>query len=346
VRNSKAFFRGCLLGGAVGDALGFPVEFLTRDEIRDVYGNEGIRTLVCEKETGKALVSDDTQTAVFTTDGLLWADKQAKKKGIYAYTLCIFYAYQKWLYTQTGSFAEKKYEFLLHGEVLKWEELFARRTPGEAILQALSGSINGKFGTMKNPINNSKGYNGVARVAPVGLYFYSNPKMSFQIGCESAAITHGHPTAYLTAGFFSLLISMIICGESLEDAINQSLNVLKRHKYSDEAVKAIRQAVELAGSQMPPDEAIPQMGEGWVAEEAMAIALYCALKHPDNFEDALFLAVNQDGNSNGTGAICGNILGAILGSLEIPYHWIQIVELGELLATGADRLLIAATELI
>lgn len=345
MKNSKAYFRGCLLGGAVGDALGFPVEFLTKEEIRVEYGDDGIRNLVCEEETGKALVSDDTQTVVFTTDGLLWADKQAKKKGIYAYTLCIFYSYQKWLYTQTGSFAEKKYEFLLKGEVLKWEELFARRTPGEAILQALSGSINGKFGTMKNPINNSKGYNAVARVAPVGLYFYNSPKTSFQIGCESAAITHGHPTAYLTAGFFAHLISMIIKGKSLKAAIQQSLTVLKRHKYSDESVKAITKAIEYAERKIPSEEAISMMGEGWVAEEAMAIAIYCALMHSDNFEKALFMAVNQDGNSNGTGAICGNILGASLGSLEIPYHWIQIVELAELLTLGADRIL-EATEII
>ena len=186
-----------MIGGAVGDALGYPVEFLSLDEIRETYGEKGIQEPVCEEATGKALVSDDTQTLAFTMDGLLWADRKAKEKGIYAYTPCIFYAYQKWLYTQTGHFAEKSYEFLLQGEILKWEELFARRTPGESILQALAGSINGKYGTMRNPINNSKGYNTVARVAPVGLYFYEDPRKAFKIGCESAAITHGHPTAFL-----------------------------------------------------------------------------------------------------------------------------------------------------
>ena len=333
-----------MIGGAVGDALGYPVEFLSLDEIRETYGEKGIQEPVCEEATGKALVSDDTQTLAFTMDGLLWADRKAKEKGIYAYTPCIFYAYQKWLYTQTGHFAEKSYEFLLQGEILKWEELFARRTPGESILQALAGSINGKYGTMRNPINNSKGYNTVARVAPVGLYFYEDPRKAFKIGCESAAITHGHPTAYLTAGFFAHLISMIIQVISLERAAEVSVKNLSLHKHSEESVGALKRAMELAGSDAPEEKAIASLGEGWTAEEAMAIALYAALKHPEDYETALRTVVNQSGNSDGTGAICGNLLGAYLGTLEIPYRWMQNVELSELMSIGADRLLAAVMD--
>lgn len=121
MKDSKAYFRGCLLGGAIGDALGYPVEFLTLEEIKKVYGPEGIRTLQINETSGKALISDDTQMAVFTVDGLVWADNKAKTKGNYAYIPCIFYSYQKWYYTQTGHFADKKYEFLIDGEVFHWK---------------------------------------------------------------------------------------------------------------------------------------------------------------------------------------------------------------------------------
>ncbi|MDO4552754.1 MAG: ADP-ribosylglycohydrolase family protein, partial [Bacillota bacterium] len=154
---SKAYYRGCLLGGGVGDALGYPVQFMSLEEIRRTWGDSGICEPVVDEAAGKALISDNTQMTIFTTDGLMWADTRAKKRGIYAYTTCIFFAYQKWLYTQTGSFADKKYEFLLEGEILQWEELFARRYPGKTCLAALSGSINSKYGTQRNRINNSKG---------------------------------------------------------------------------------------------------------------------------------------------------------------------------------------------
>ena len=339
MKDSKAYFRGCLLGGAIGDALGYPVEFLTIEEIKKVYGPEGIRTLQINEASGKALISDDTQMAVFTVDGLVWADNKAKTKGNYAYIPCIFYSYQKWYYTQTGHFADKKYEFLIDGEVFHWEELFARRTPGESILEALAGSINGKFGTMKNPINNAKGYGAVVRSAPVGMYFWKDPKKAFQIGCETAALTHGHHDAFLSAGFLACLMAYIFQGNSLADAIKEALTVLKHNKYSETVYAILQKAVQMAEEKVKPEEAVLQLGDGWTAEEALAGALYCALKHCDDFEGAICLAANQNGNSNGVAAICGSILGGYLGSLEIPYLWIRNVELSDLMVHGADKLL-------
>ena len=145
MKDSKAYFRGCLLGGAVGDALGYPVEYLTYEEIQNQYGEEGIQALVVDREIAKALISDDTQLTAFTVDGLLWSDKRAKEKGIYGHIPCIFYAYQKWLYTQTGSFADKNYEFLLKVEILEWEGLYASRGPGTTSLATLAGCIHGKY---------------------------------------------------------------------------------------------------------------------------------------------------------------------------------------------------------
>lgn len=348
MKNGKTHFRGCLLGGAIGDALGYPVEFSTMDEIEKQFGKGGVRDLAVDETTGKALISDDTQMTTFTVDGMLWADSRAKAKGIYAYVPCVFYSYQKWLYTQSGSFADKNYEFLLGGEILDWEELFARRAPGETSLVALSGSINGKYGSLKNRINNSKGCGAVMRVAPVGMYFYRDPKQAFRIGCEIGAITHGHADAFLSAGLFACLIAEILSGKDLEIAVVDSLEELAGHEGSENVYETVRKAVSLyvdvKEGTLEEYQALTSLGSGCVGEEAIAMAIFCALVHSDDFEKALCLAVNHSGDSDSVGAICGNILGAYLGDLEIPYSWIEKVELADLMMMGADKMLAALSE--
>lgn len=89
--------------------------------------------------------------------------------------------------------------------------------------------------------------------------------------------------------------------------------------------------------------AIPQLGEGWTGDEALAIALYCTLRHLDSFEDAIIAAVNHDGDSDSTGAICGNIMGAIVGLNGIPNHFIEHLELKDLIIDIADDLLEGCT---
>jgi len=336
---SKDYFRGCLLGGAVGDALGYPVKYLSMEEIGRTYGEFGIQKPVLDEYSGKALISEDTQMTVFTVDGLLWADSRIKKKGIYAYIPCLFYAYQKWYYTQTGHFADREYEFLKKGEVFNWEELFARRTPDETTLQALAGSIKSKYGTLKNRINNSSSYGAAARCAAIGMYFHKEPKKAFQLGCECGAITHGHSDGFIPAGFISHLMALIFRGEELESAVIESLTLLKRHKNCGAAYEAVSRAVFLAGSDIDAGDSMKELGSGWTGDEAIALAVYCALKYPYDFEKAILLAVNQDGNSSGTAAICGNILGGYSGSLEIPFSWIADIELSALMVNGADKLL-------
>lgn len=354
MRNSKDYFRGCLLGGAIGDALGYPVERLTRKEIEEQYGEHGLVEIQLDESCGKALISDDTQMTTFTVDGLLWADSRAKQRGIYGYTPCIFYAYQKWLYTQTGSFADKNYEFLLKGEVLEWEELYNRRGPGKTSLPTLAGCINGKYGTLSNRINSSKGSGAVMRAAPVGLYFYDDSKMAFKIGCESGAITHGHSSGYLPAGCLAYMIAEIISGANLESAVDGALGELRQYEGYKDTLEAVTRAIALAKSQdlsvgQSDQEAsdlidLEAIGEGWTGDEALALAVYCALRYPRDFKKAMFLAVNHSGNSDTIAAICGNLLGAYLGSMEIPFKWILQVELADLMVHGADKMLTALQE--
>lgn len=77
--------------------------------------------------------------------------------------------------------------------------------------------------------------------------------------------------------------------------------------------------------------------EGWIAEEALAISLYCSLIEAD-FKKSLAISVNHDGDSDSTGSICGNILGAHYGFNVIPKEWMDVLELKELIVEVSNNL--------
>ena len=325
MRINKDHYRGCLLGGAVGDAKGY----------HQIH------------EGGKNLITDNTQLTIFSVDGMIWADERVKRKGVYAYIPCLFYSYQKWYYTQTGGLADKDYGFILDGEVMQHDELFARRGEGVTSMNALASSIKNSYGTVESRINNLNRPGCVARVAPIGLYFVNNPDMAFRIACESAALTHGHTEAIMSAGYMGALTSLLAQGASLPEAIEGALARLDESSFEDTVTAdLIRSAVSLASGKKQTRKIIESIGEGWTAPEATAIATLVALRHGKNYESVIDAATDFDGNSDSVAPICGNIVGTIVGCLEIPAGWILNLELAELIIHSADLLLEAQHELI
>jgi ADP-ribosylglycohydrolase len=330
-------FAGCLLGGAVGDALGYPVEFISLDQIRAKYGPDGIQDLVLID--GKALISDDTQMTMFTAEAILRARARFQDKGLCNVAMVLHHAYLRWLHTQ-GRQQQKPFAWGSpdkpdDGWLIGLTELYASRSPGMTCLAALES---GDMGQVGRPLNSSKGCGGVMRVAPIGLYWTG--KQAFDLACDAAAITHGHPTGYLAAGTFAAIISGIIEGLSVRSAITDALEVLRTRDGSHECGQLAERAVQLAASATPSAETVEQLGKGFVAEEALAIATYCALAAGDDFARGIRLAVNHSGDSDSTGSMTGNILGAYVGRRAIPYEWLQAVELGREIENLADDLLL------
>ena len=329
MKRNQEHYRGCLIGGALGDAFGSTVEFLSIDAIRDKYGEAGITDLVCA-ESGLAEITDDTQMTLFTAEGILRADSNNK---IEQTTLSVYHAYLRWLVTQ-GYPKFKDYDFIYDGWLLNTKELHAQRAPGNTCLSAL---LSKEKGTIEKPLNNSKGCGGAMRVAPAGLAY---PKvLAFNMGAEFAAITHGHASGYLSSGALAYIIASIIEGSNLEEAVEEALAVLKTHEGHDECSLILEKAVELGYSDLSDREVIKILGEGWVGEEALAIAVYCSLKHKDNYKNAIIASVNHSGDSDSTGAITGNIVGTYLGLNSIPEEWLSKLELREVIIKIADDLL-------
>lgn len=329
---------GCLLGGAVGDALGAPIEFIGINQIHDHFGKAGVTRF--EKAYGRiGAITDDTQMALFTAEGLILSRVRNEYSEENLTIPAIYHAYLRWLYTQ---------ETQLQGQLIKdhgtcsvvdgiltgHKDLYSRRAPGNTCLSALRS---GQMGTMDHPLNNSKGCGGIMRVAPIGLSC-SDREEAFFLGCESAAITHGHPTGFMAAGFFAALISSVLSGAPLMDAISETSHILKAQEKHNECLQAIEAAVVLSKRRKLSPEDIESLGGGWVAEEALAIGLCCALAASGDFRKSVLLAVNHSGDSDSTGSITGNLLGAQYGASVIPEQWLSDLEMKDVIEEVATDL--------
>ncbi|RYG37819.1 ADP-ribosylglycohydrolase family protein [bacterium] len=303
-------FRGCLLGGAVGDALGAPVEFDRWPQIAAKFGEGGIRDYA-PAYGRKGAITDDTQMTLFTVEGLLRAHQRGREKGICDPYTVLRFAYERWLATQEPTASPPSSPGWLFGV----RALHSRRAPGNTCLSALrapwSDAVNGIAA------NDSKGCGGVMRVAPIGLV-EANP---YEFASRAAAITHGHPLGYESAGALALIVAKFPTAESIEAAA-----LLAMEEVKGEIRNWLQRALELARSDQPAHLAMRQLGEGWVAEEALAVGLFAALRGRD-FEEAVVLAVNHSGDSDSTGSIAGQLVGTFAGVHSIPARWLDELEL-------------------
>ncbi len=306
-------YRGCMLGLAIGDALGAPVEFLKLAEIRGRYGSGGITDLDAWRGHPAGSFTDDTQMSVATAIGLLSAFTDEKERENSHVVGSLYGAYGAWLELQMD---ERE-----------------QRGPGRTCITALAS---GRIGTVGQPLNDSKGCGGVMRVAPVGLAFPAD--LAFRHGADAAAITHGHPSGYLSAGFLAEVVARLADGEELLAATDATCNSLGGWEGHRETLEVVLRAATLAASPTPTDEAIAALGAGWVGEEALAIALFCAMRFGPDFRSAVCAAANHDGDSDSTASICGAMLGTAHGVEAIPPSWIERVERRALLEQLAQRM--------
>ena len=328
-------YRGCLLGGAVGDALGAPVEFMDLPVIHATFGPAGIRAF--SPAYGRlGAITDDTQMTLFTAEGALRAHVRGLMRDLSTVPGVVSHAYQRWLITQ-GVKGQSK-EVGMDGWLVGHAELFSTRAPGNTCLSALKARK--RIGDGAPAQNDSKGCGGVMRVAPIGLYAAAcgqPSELAFTWGCAVSALTHGHPTGQFPGGVMAMLVCDLVQGRGLREALAAAKVVLRRHSRHEETLAALEAAESLAEGSLSSEEAIPRLGQGWVAEEALGIALFCSLR-ARNLEEGIVMAVNITGDSDSTGAITGNLLGAMLGVHEIPNSWLDHLELKAILVELADDL--------
>ena len=309
---------GCLLGGALGDALGYPVEF---EKVSQMSQDHDF-----DKIVDKLIVSDDTQMTLFTANALL-LDGNLR--------INTWNCYQDWLETQ---FKQGKSE-LSHRPIswlMEYPEMYASREPGRTCLMTL---MRGIPGDLNEPINQSKGCGALMRVAPLAFIDREDP---YSVAIENSALTHGHQMSHIASAVLVGLLRYISEGETLCDSVSLMRQDIKRIFMGSLEVKVfddlLQQAIFASEKDFDDMEIISRLGEGWVAEETLAIALYCSLKYSNDLKKALRVAVLHDGDSDSTGSVTGQILGTLLGAKKLPQEEIKRLDLLEPLMKMIERL--------
>jgi ADP-ribosylglycohydrolase len=179
------------------------------------------------------------------------------------------------------------------------------------------------------------------RSAPIGLGAGSR-ELAFELGRDGGVLTHGHPSGYLSAAYFASLIHDVSRGVQLADAMDLAGPALGAHAGNEEMLATLDAVKKAAKSGPPSAKAIEAIGGGWTGEEALGIALLCALtadgSSADGIAQALWRSVAHGGDSDSTGSITGNLLGAMCGVAVLPAGWLRQVELRDVVERIADDL--------
>jgi ADP-ribosylglycohydrolase len=293
---------GMVYGLALGDALGAPVEFWELKGIRERYGPDGIQELPTP-----ALFSDDTQMTLAVAEALIAAGDQ-DLGGIMEAVSQEFVA---WLHSPEND-----------------------RSPGGACLYG-ARQLEAGVPWWKSGKPNSKGCGAAMRVAPIGFVYQHDLAKLRQVAAASALVTHHHPAAQLgavAAAFLAKLALDRVAPEEMLAALE--LETHGQVQEFDQALARLEEALEMPSA----DAALAHIGEGWVAEEAVMLALYCFLTSPDDFLATIRRGANTQGDSDSIACIAGGLSGAYLGLGALPAAWVARLEKTDYLADVARRL--------
>lgn len=302
-----------ILAGAIGDAFGYNIEFKNLSQIAQIYGPE----LLTIHNARNWVVSDDTQMTLFC----LHAIKKAIDEHILDIELIlplIYEEYQNWFLTQ------KNLPFLQYNHpLLQLEKLHQCKAPGLTCLTALE---NKKMGTMEKPINDSKGCGTIMRTSPISFLPLSLKEV-IHLGCMQGATTHGHPTGYLSAGFFNGLIWGSLHDLSFEESYIQTKEIIYNYPKSQELIYYLDKIERLTNKKFSPIELNFYIGKGWVAEETLGISIYTFFQS-STFEECLYLSANHEGDSDSTASISAQLWAAFntIPNLEEFFQKIDIIQ--------------------
>ena len=336
-------YRGCLLGMAVGDAMGYTVDDKTFAEIQSCYGPNGLLGFDLQ-ESEYAQVSSYTQLAAFLCNGFLLAISRGKSD----YLRFSKVALKEW--TRSQQFyrdPEDSYCWLA-----KLPQFRRRNCRDARMLDNLRLEWWGTMDTPRNH-NNSPG----AIPAAVATAMFYNPKRLTpeQVGTltgELIALTHGDPEAFLSGVVLAYALTGILQEPNvpLIDQFQQAISVMDgqfRNQFfqAEELAMQLRRVIALVKSgTVTPQEGMEQL-ECTDAASCLSGAMFACLAYPNDFDSAIITAINHSGLSAATGAITGAILGAKLGEDALPDFYLESLDCKDALDLLAEDILCATPTL-
>jgi len=302
-------YQGCLLGVAIGDALGFAVEFVnSRQQIENTYPSVYKEFIRGQDNSFPGQYSDDTEMSLYVTRGLLNSSDNT-----------------------TTTLLEHQAQ--MYGEWYRKHD--NSRAPGNTCLAATRKLADGVHWS-KSGNNGSKGCGTAMRSAPFGLFFYESQQKEqlIEITGKASLMTHGLPEATAGAVGNALCVHYALPAKPAEQWIDKLLEDLGHLSPTfNKKIQDIEVALE-----MDPFEGVDFLGEGWIAEEALAIALYCFLRETDDFEAMMRLAIVHKGDTDSTACIAGGFFGAYHGIEQLPAHLLAEVEGNDTIRELAEQL--------
>ncbi len=303
---------GAVLGGAIGDAMGHPTEFIRSfDAIRERYGPDGVTGYELWRErdgTRFAPYTDDTQMAEQVLRSLLWArDRDAD------------------LDATMRDMAER---------FVSWakDPQGGHRAPGNA---CLAGCRNLERGVPWHEAGGATagGCGSVMRAYPFGLVFANDLDRCERWAVAHSKLTHRDPIALAASAAMAVGVARVMRDEPLELVLSEMVAAACR--YSPKTAAMMARAIDEAESGIGPETTLERL-EGWAAHEAIAAAVYLFARHPDDPRAAILEGANTPGDSDSLATLAGALVGARVGIAAFPPDWVRDVERSEaLLALAA-----------
>ena len=328
------FYRGCLLGLAVGDAMGSSVDNKNWEEICRDYGPNGLLGYDLQHEYAE--VSSYTQLAVFAANGLLVGATRGRAD---TYSLYLTKALREWAKSQQFRTGTEKTMCW----VAQVPSLRRRLCMDTRMLDTLTRDT---LGTPERPANPFTSPGGLTAAVAAGLFFAPERMEPLQVGllgAEAVAMLQGDPETFLTGAVLAYSIAGLLQDpdHSLLEQFTQAMDAVQAQfgeRFPQTAAISARidQAVRLTkDSEITPLEAMAGLGCS-TASECLAGAIYASLIHAGNFDEAMITAVNHSGRSSAVGAVTGAILGAKLGEESLPEFYLESLEPMDALRELAD----------
>ena len=348
--SKRAAFRGCLMGLAIGDAMGYTVDTKTWPQIQEDYGPYGLMGF--DLVNGYADVTSHTQLAAFSCNGLLIGQTRGQVIGRMApFVRYVELAQQEW------AIGQRRYDQPARNLcwVFRISELRRRHCTDTRMVETLNRSLERSRqnrdwrGSMEAPRNKFDDPASIASAAAVGLFAHTarlEQEELDRLGAECVALTYGSPLAFLPGAVVTHLVSRCLKDQTtpLKDLIEEALTALenqfaREYRQVKEIVTLVRQAICLAESRnLKPMDAMERLKCDNGAQ-VLAGAVYAALLCEEDFDRAMIVAVNHSGRSAAVAALTGAILGARMGVDDLPEFYMESLEIAPVLRELADDML-------
>jgi len=264
-------FVNCILGLAVGDSLGMPVEGLSIENIKQLYGKvtDFLPSPYGDLKAGEW--TDDTEQMIVLAESIL-----------------------ETVYFNPENFAER---------LKRWFVETSSRRVGPSSTRAIMNLMKGMHWSRAGIFSDTCG--AAMRVAPIGLVYHFSLDLVERYAEISARVTHTGTAAVGGAVAVAVAISCNILDFSEEEMLEE---VFKRvEAYDNLLSEKINFAYEISNRDV--DYAVEKLGNSISALDVVPMAFYSYFSGKD-FEESLIKAVNAGGDADSIAAICGAIKGA------------------------------------